>query len=173
MLGSRQNTMPQPLKEFEEALKQLHDRQYDKALARLRKLAEHQDRNAQLRARIAVAVRVCERELTEPPAPDEKDAEALFLCGVYHHNRREFDRAMELFKKALKVDPDGAYAIRYAMAATQTRLRNTDEALELLTRAAAENEKARFMASGDPDFANLRSDKRFQELIRPPKSGRK
>jgi tetratricopeptide (TPR) repeat protein len=112
---------------------------------------------------VASYLRICDSRLTAPPrAPQTPDA--LYDQGVLEMNRAHFDAAIEYFKRALKSQPHQPHVL-YSLAAAQVRSGKADEGLETLERAVEAKEINRSHARNDPDFASLRSDERFQELV--------
>jgi tetratricopeptide (TPR) repeat protein len=74
----------------------------------------------------------------------------------------------ECLQKALKLAPEADH-LYYALATTYALRDNVEGALQHLLKAIQLNERNRFQAQHDSDFANLLEDPRFTELLYPEK----
>lgn len=89
------------------------------------------------------------------PLPWEENADIIPLFG-----RGEFQEAKERLVQALERHPDAA-GLLYNLACAESRLDETDPALEHLGRAIELSPSFRDSAAGDPDFDGIRDDPRF------------
>jgi len=108
--------------------------------------------------------------------------------GAAYFGKKEFERAGEAYAKAMQLDPDilertSHHGISAQLPSPEDRARydyliaklcakegNRDRSLQYLRRAMEEGYKAINDVFKDPEFAGLRSDTRFTELMaaRPP-----
>jgi quercetin dioxygenase-like cupin family protein len=72
------------------------------------------------------------------------------------------ERALATLRAGYKEDD---WAANYNLACLLALQGHTDEALEKLTRAVAQNDEAARLASGDDDFASVRDDPRFASAV--------
>lgn len=108
-------------------------------------------------------IAICKSKL-QTPQKVSQTPDSLYDQGVIEMNNGHFEAAIDLFRRALKSQPDMPYVL-YSLAAAQVRLGNTDEGLKTLEQAVAVREIHRSKARTDPDFLPLRGDTRFQELV--------
>jgi tetratricopeptide (TPR) repeat protein len=115
---------------------------------------------------IIVSVRrymaICEQKLARTPSAP-KNPDALYDQGVFELNRANVREAIQLFEKALKVQPNAAH-ILYSLAAAYARLETPRKALEILRKAIQLQTVHRSRARTDQDFASLHNDEEFQNL---------
>jgi tetratricopeptide (TPR) repeat protein len=150
---------------FESGLQLFNQNQFSKAKALFEKLTDNPVRELAERAR--VYVNICEQRLMRA-APQLKTAEELYNYAVGLANEGNPEAAEEHLRKALKLSPQSDY-IYYALATTYAQRDNIDGALENLLKAIELNERNRYQAQNDADFANLLEDPRFTELLYPEK----
>jgi tetratricopeptide (TPR) repeat protein len=81
------------------------------------------------------------------------------------YNAKDYAGALEIARGLLHKYPGNALAL-YNIACMEALLGNHDDSLEHLGEALAGAERLRENAQTDDDFASLRGDKRFEELIR-------
>lgn len=110
--------------------------------------------------RPALARRLLEAYLRSTP----DDPRALDLHAAACLTLGDAERAAESATLALEADPDYSPA-RYNLACALARLDRRDEALDALILAVAADPDLRAMALEDEDFALLREEPRFRELI--------
>src|SRR5205085_8842828 len=115
---------------------------------------------------IIVSVRrylsICEQKLARTPSAP-KNPDALYDQGVFELNRANVREAIQLFEKALKVQPNAAH-ILYSLAAAYARLETPRKALEILRKAIQLQTVHRSRARTDQDFASLHNDEEFQNM---------
>ena len=154
---------------YEEALRLLHDRKYEKAKTLLQKLVGSASDQLELLARINELLKVCEKRLADKEVSNLKP-DALVDRAVMLHNKGQYEEALHLFEQAAKAGKSGGvqdYA-HYGMAATEAARGNTDKAIQHLKKAIELKNELRFMARSDPDFAGLAENTEFRELVRSP-----
>ncbi len=155
-----------PDKALEGALKLLHKKSYEKAQGAFEAILADNANEGPLAATARTYLRVCARYLSKGDA-ELDGGNALYENGVFHLNNRDYAQALELFEKALKdAGPESSH-IHYALAALEALQKNTDESLKHLKKSIEIKDEQRFIASHDPDFASLASQKEFTELIDP------
>lgn len=77
----------------------------------------------------------------------------------------QVDRGRELMRQAIEQHPD-AWQGHYNLACIEARVGDPEAAFEALRRAAElGGEEVRNAAPKDPDFASIRDDPRFRELV--------
>jgi tetratricopeptide (TPR) repeat protein len=151
------------LKAFESAVKLFQRGNFTTAREAFEKLRERYPNQTEILARAQMYLNICELRLKTPARPPQTP-DALYDQGVVEMNRAHFDAAIDLFKRALKALPQQPHVL-YSLAAAQVRSGDADEGLRTLERAVEAKELNRSHARNDPDFAALRGDTRFQELV--------
>jgi len=153
---------------YEEALAHLGAREIPAARAAFERiLAEHDD-EAEVCDRARIYLRFCDRTDVEAPAAPQ-GLEQLYLHGVYHANRGEFDQALSYFDQGLSGDPE-AEDLLYASAVVLAQGGRPAEAMKRLSRAIAVNSANRILALNDPDFESVRDEPEFIDLVEPEES---
>jgi tetratricopeptide (TPR) repeat protein len=150
---------------FEGALELFNRNQFSKARAIFERLMENPARELAERAR--VYWNICEQRLARS-APQPKTAEELYNYAVSLANQGNPEEAEQYLKRALKLSPRSDY-IYYALATTYAQREDIEGALQSLLKAIELNERNRYQAQNDADFANLLEDPRFTELLYPEK----
>jgi tetratricopeptide (TPR) repeat protein len=115
-------------------------------------------------------------------APDS--ASFYSNLGAAHFARKEFEHATEAYAKAVELDPDifertshtGIAAqmaspedrahYDYVLAKLYAKMGNQDRSLEFLRKSMEEGYKGVKNVYTDPEFADLRKDTRFAELMK-------
>jgi tetratricopeptide (TPR) repeat protein len=80
------------------------------------------------------------------------------------YNAKDYAAALEIARGVLDKYPGNALAL-YNIACMEALLGNTDDALKHLGEALKKAERLRENARTDDDFASLRGDQRFEELV--------
>jgi tetratricopeptide (TPR) repeat protein len=153
------------MERFEHALQLFNQNQISKARGIFERLSEDPARELAERAR--VYVRICEHRLNRATL-QLKTAEDYYNYAVGLSNKGNAEESEDYLLKALKLSPKSDY-IYYALATTYALRDNVDGALEHLGKAIELNERNRYQAQNDSDFANLLEDPRFTELLYPEK----
>ena len=147
---------------FEQALRLFNRHDFGTAksafLSLLGKFAEQ----AEIVARARTYLAICEQRLARSPSMP-RNADALYNQGVFQLNRGNTAEAMELFEKALKVEPRADH-VYYSLAAAHARLSDTPKAVDALRRAIGIRPAHRSHARRDLDFVGLRENEDFQQL---------
>ncbi|MBI4445368.1 MAG: tetratricopeptide repeat protein [Acidobacteria bacterium] len=146
----------------------LNQKKYREARNLLAELCEKYPSETEVLNRAKVFLSICESHLRRRREEQPSSAEEYFDRGVLHHNRGEYDQALECFAAALKMSRRDSGHIHYAMAATEVRLGNVDKALKSLKRAIELKEENRYYARNDPDFSTLGANEQFRELVGGP-----
>jgi tetratricopeptide (TPR) repeat protein len=147
---------------FEQALRLFNRHDYGSAKSAFEDLQTKFGDEAEVVARARTYLAVCEQRLGRAPAAP-RNADALYDQGIFEFNRGAFREAIELFEKALRVEPRADHAF-YSLAAAHARLNDSPKALDALRRAIAIRPVHRPHARRDLDFANLRSNEEFQSV---------
>ncbi|MFY9609128.1 MAG: tetratricopeptide repeat protein [Blastocatellia bacterium] len=147
---------------FEQALRLFNRHDYGSAKSAFEGLQTKFGDEAEVVARARTYLAICEQRLGRAPAAP-RNADALYDQGVFEFNRGAIREAIELFEKALRVDPRADHVF-YSLAAAHARLSDSPKALDALRRAIAIRPVHRPHARRDLDFANLRSNEEFQSL---------
>jgi tetratricopeptide (TPR) repeat protein len=157
------------LRDYEAALGMLHQGSYAQAMEAFRSIeAKHADEQV-LAERARSYARVCERKLA-PPRPEPDTYQDLYLLGVVRANEGRYDSAVDLFDRALRMNPGSGTAL-YARAAANAQLGRSEPALADLRQAVSAEPKLRFQAASDPDFERIRDEAAFIDVIEPTPSG--
>ena len=147
---------------FEQALRLFNRHDYAQAKSAFEGLQTKFSDEAEVVARARTFLAVCDQRLGRAPAAP-RNADALYDQGVFEFNRGAIREAIELFEKALRVEPRADHVF-YSLAAAHARLNDSPKALEALRRAIAIRPVQRSHARRDLDFASLRSNDDFQSL---------
>ena len=178
MLARRRALIPRPLpappkkppspgtlaavRAFEQALRLFNRQDFSTAksafLSLLGKFAEQ----AEIVARVRTYLAICEQRLARSPSVP-RNADALYNQGVFQLNKDNTAEAIELFERALKVEPRADHTY-YSLAAAYARLNDVAKAMEALRRAIGIRPVHRSHARRDLDFVGLRSNEDFQQL---------
>lgn len=151
------------VKIFAEATRHFYRQNFTRAKVLFERVMQSAPSDIAARARVRVSM--CEQKLSRStPAP--KTPADYYNLGVGELNARNLDLAVQYLTKADKAAPKRD-EIRYALAAAQSLLGNTDSALEHLKAAIALRPENRFLAQHDDDFEPLRSEARFRSLMHP------
>jgi tetratricopeptide (TPR) repeat protein len=157
--------LKESMSRFENALELFNRNQFSKARSIFERLMENPARELAERAR--VYWNICEQRLARS-APQPKTAEELYNYAVSLANQGNPEEAEQHLKRALKLSPQSDY-LYYALATTYAQREDIKGALEYLLKAIELNERNRYQAQNDADFANLLEDPRFTELLYPEK----
>ena|SRR5215471_10707044 len=117
---------------------------------------------AEIVARARTYLAICDHRLARSPSVP-RNADALYNQGVFELNKGSIREAIELFEKALKVEPRADHVF-YSLAAAYARLEDVSKAMEALRRAIGIRPVHRSHARRELDFVNLRSNEDFQQL---------
>jgi len=122
-------------------------------------------------AELAVVARLRGPHWTEVAAAKRTSVDAFVAriyndTGMRHHERREYPRAAELFRKATTVDPKAALPA-YNLACAYARLRDPRTEAALSTAIALGGPTAAARATKDADFEAVLREPWFARALRP------
>lgn len=154
---------------YEKALILLHKEDYTKAQSAFQSIIEKCGEERDVASRAKLFLEICKTGISKQGKQTKFDAQEHYEQGILHHNRGEWDKALEAFENSLEgagkgADKDFVYR---AVASTYARLGDVEQAVTYLTRAIESNEVHRFQAQHDPDFEPFASDEPFQSLLWP------
>jgi hypothetical protein len=151
------------LRAFERAHREFVRGRFSEARLLFRALIEQHSGVAEVTARSRTYLAIAEARMRSESAMP-RNAEELYDRGVIELNRGDFVAAQEMFERALKRDAAAAH-IHYGLAATRARLGALESALQSLGRALELQPNLRVRAQHDPDFAPLRNEPEYEQLI--------
>lgn len=152
---------------YEQALKALYAKKYEKAIELFAGLEKEFPSEIEVLERARAFLKVCSKRSGSTAHADENhSAEKFFNLGVFHHNNQSYKQALDFYSEAMRLATNNTDHIFYAMAATETRLGNTEKAVELLRKAIDLNRQNRFFAQNDPDFEALIKDEAAAKALR-------
>lgn len=95
---------------------------------------------------------------------EPENARAWFMLGLAKHSQENWSEAIEAFKKNVEIakTPSGMYNV----AAGFSQLNKKDEAFEWLEKALNNGAAFGSNISADVDFANIKSDTRFEKMLK-------
>lgn len=145
---------------YEEALGHLYEKRWDKAAELFERVAADSDQ-PELTASARQLLGAARRRAAE--ARGDGDGDDPFLTAVYHRNRGDVGRALEICKQGGRIQKDERFAY---LAASLHALEGRDkDAAEALGKAVELNPKNRVHAFHDPDFADLRGKSEHAALF--------
>ena len=147
---------------FEQALRLFNRHDFIGAKSAFESLLSKFAEQAEIVARVRTYLAICEHRLARAPSPP-RNPDSLYNQGVFELNKGNTDDAIELFEKALKVEPRADH-VYYSLAAAHARLNDAPKALEALRRSIGIRPAHRSHARRDLDFASLRTNEDFQQL---------
>jgi len=147
---------------FEQALRLFNRQDFGTAKAAFLSLLSKFAEQAEIVARVRTYLAICEHRLARSPSVP-RNPDALYNQGVFQLNRGNTTEAIELFEKALKVEPRADH-VYYSLAAAYARLDEAPKALDALRRAIGIRPAQRSHARRDVDFASLHTSEDFQQL---------
>jgi predicted Zn-dependent protease len=95
---------------------------------------------------------------------DSTNPEGVYLLGRSLLEQNKNSEAREFLIKAVGLNFNNP-GPAYDYARVKSRLGDSDKAIVYLTRACNMDNSFRTRAAGDPDFASLRNDERFQRIV--------
>ena len=147
---------------FEQALRLFNRHDFGGAKASFLSVLGKFADQAEIVARARTYLAICDHRLARSPSVP-RNADALYNQGVFELNKGSIREAIELFEKALKVEPRADHVF-YSLAAAYARLEDVSKAMEALRRAIGIRPVHRSHARRELDFVNLRSNEDFQQL---------
>lgn len=156
-------SMADAIKAYETALKAFNRGNFAVARESFEKIVQRFGNHPEIVARVNTYLSICKTRLQTPDRAPQT-VESFYDRGVMELNRGNYESAIELFKRALRSQPQMSHVL-YSLAAAQIRAGMIDEGLTSLEQAVEVREIHRSHARSDPDFAAVRSDLRFQQLV--------
>jgi len=150
------------VKAFEQALRSFNRHDFSGAKSAFVGVLSKFSDQSEIVARVRTYLVICEQRLARSPSVP-RNPEALYDQGVFQFNKGNSAEAIELFQKALKVEPRADH-VYYSLAAAYARLDDTQKAMEALRRAIGISPVHRSHARRDVDFVGLRVNEDFQQL---------
>jgi tetratricopeptide (TPR) repeat protein len=147
---------------FEQALRLFNRHEFGHAKAAFLSVLSKFSEQAEIVARARTYLAICDQRLARSPSVP-RNADALYNQGVFELNKGNTNDAIELFEKALKVEPRADHVF-YSLAAAYARLEDVSKAMESLRRAIGIRPVHRSHARRELDFVSLRSNEDFQQL---------
>ena len=147
---------------FEQALRLFNRHDFGGAKAAFLSVLAKFGEQAEIVARARTYLTICDQRLARSPSVP-RNADALYNQGVFELNKGSIREAIELFDKALKVEPRADHVF-YSLAAAYARLEDVSKAMEALRRAIGIRPVHRSHARRELDFVTLRSNEDFQQL---------
>jgi len=151
------------LKAFELAVKAFYRQDYPTARASFASLLDKYSSEVDIIARARTYITICEQRM-ERPKPLPRSLDALYSQGVFELNSGNVEKAVSLFEKAMRLNPEADYVI-YSLASAQARLGDKKSALMNLRRSIELQPTHRIQARRDPDFSALYDSQEFQHLV--------
>ena len=153
----------QAIESYQEGLRALQERKFDKARSLFQKLTGSPIR--ELADRAQVHLNTCNQHI-ERGNTTFKTVEEHYDYAVSLMNVGDFVGAREHLERILKQAPKTDFVL-YGMAVLNCLTSRAEDALHYLHQAIQVNPANRFQARNDSDFRNLADDPRFTELLYP------
>ena len=154
---------------YTEGLDLLHKGSFAAALERFRAIAPMRAEEPVLAERAKTYATICERRLAGPAAQPES-AEAAYHLGVVRANEGALDEALALLDRAVERDPGNASYL-YARASVRALQGNAQASAADLKRSISIDPHVRFQVGNDEDFARVRDEAVFIDVIEPTPPG--
>jgi tetratricopeptide (TPR) repeat protein len=151
--------------QYETGLGLLNGHKYEKAIAWFEKVMASPVGDLADRARVHISI--CRKRM-ERSAPTLRSAEDHYNYAVAQINAGALGDAEEHLNRAMKLMPHAGH-LHYALAAVQALRSEVSAALGNLKTAIDLDQRNRYLARNDRDFAALHEDPRFADLVYPEK----
>lgn len=151
------NTSDKDLETYTEGQKLLYDKKWEQAAKLFERLLEQTD-SRHFADRVRQSLAICQHHLFVP-----KEGVDPYLAVVYEKNSGNLETALELCLAQGQEQSDERYA--YLLASIHSMAGDEDKALDVLKTAIRLDPKNRIHAYHDPDFADLRGEEDFTNLI--------
>ena len=153
----------QAIQTYQEGLRALQERKFDKAKASFQKLTASPVKELADRAQVHLST--CNQHL-ERANTNFKTTEEHYDYAVSLMNLGDYVAAREHLERILKQSPKNDFVL-YGMAVLNCLTGRAEDALHFLHQSIEVNAANRFQARNDSDFRNLADDPRFTELLYP------
>jgi predicted Zn-dependent protease len=156
------------LKNYESALRSMHDKKYDRAKTAFEDLLASEPPQ-HIADRVRVHLNLCRSKLSDS-AHAPKTASEQYDYAVVLMNENRFDEARAVLDRLSRSHPDADFA-HYGLAVLSCVSGRAEEALRHLQRSIEMNPQNRIQARNDSDFQTMADDPRFTELLYPEALG--
>jgi tetratricopeptide (TPR) repeat protein len=156
----------QAIQTYQEGLKALQERKFDKAKGLFQKLTGSPIKELADRAQVHMST--CNQHI-ERANTNFKTVEEHYDYAVSLMNVGDYVGAREHMERILKQSPKVDFVL-YGMAVLNCLTGRTEDSLHYLHQSIQVNPANRFQARNDSDFRNLADDPRFTELLYPETS---
>jgi len=147
---------------FARALAALQKRDWKEAESELTFVFERSDR-PELRDRARQYLNTCRARAADEFATKQEAPVDPYLVAVVAKNQGDLSRALDICRQEGREQKDERFA--YLAASIHALEARADEAARVLARAIELNPTNKVHAFHDPDFAELRHDRDFQQLF--------
>lgn len=152
-----------PIEMFESALKIFWGGQFEEAMAAFEKIRNESSDHLNLTDRVDTYISVCRTRLGEKDLKPRNAGDHYFY-GVVQLNEGRINDSIKHLKKAVeKENTNDAWL--FTLACAHALNGNNEEALANLENAIKINDDNRFYAHNCPDFAQIKSDSKFRQLL--------
>jgi len=167
--SERQPQKPDPgftqaVQNYENGLKAMQTRKYERAKGLLEKVAEAPYK--ELADRAAVHLNTCQQQLSRTASSSFKSTEEHYDFAISLMNSGDYDDARQHLQKLQKQAPKADY-VWFGIAILDCLTHHYEAALKNLEEAIKLNPVNRFHARNENDFQNMADDPRFTELLYP------
>lgn len=154
------------LSAYGEAMKEFRKGKFSKASELLKTFIEKYSSERELvdRARIYLAVSE-EQEKEKKETVQLKTFDDYFQYSVYKMNSGEYEEALKLLEKALKMNPQEG-KVYYLLAQTYCLMGQPEASLDNLKKAIQLDKFFRILVQNETDFKLLWEDKKFKLITR-------
>jgi tetratricopeptide (TPR) repeat protein len=156
----------QAIQTYQEGLRALQERKFDKAKGLFQKLTSSPIRELADRAQVHLST--CTQHI-ERGNTNFKTVEEHYDYAVSLMNVGDYVGAREHMERILKQSPKVDFVL-YGMAVLNCLTGRAEDSLHFLHQSIQVNPANRFQARNDSDFRNLADDPRFTELLYPETS---
>lgn len=157
------------LAQYAQGLDLLHKGDFATALDRFRSINPLRSEEPVLAERAGTYATICERKLAAP-APRPESADACYHLGVVKANEGSLDEALLLLDRAVEREPGNASYL-YARASVRALQGNAQASAADLKKSISLDPHVRFQVGNDDDFARVRDEAVFIDVIEPTPPG--
>jgi len=168
-IAQRSEAYEAALARYTQGLDLLHKGSFGEALERFRTIAPMSADEPVLAERAKTYATICQRKLAGPASQPES-AEASYHLGVVRANEGALDEAIALLDRAVEREPGNASYL-YARASVRALQGNAQASAADLKRSISLDPHVRFQVGNDEDFARVRDEAVFIDVIEPTPPG--